>query len=239
MSSRLVLAATATLAITAPLVATADREAPRGRRLLTQRFAPRPVDQVEIGDFHFAPGQLAPVHTHVAPVFGYVSKGTIAYQVAGQPPQLLRAGDAFYEPVGPDILHFDNASTTEEAIFTDFNFERAGEPFIVFPAPLTEKIDRRSFPSERLPGAIADTMEVIEQVLPPAARLALPDDDATEYVYVAQGSASVTVRGEAPIVYLAGQTFYVPSKRAGSEVKSGSSSAPAKLISFRLTRGAR
>jgi quercetin dioxygenase-like cupin family protein len=236
MSSRLVVTAT-TLALAAPLVAVAD--APPGRHLLTQRFAARPVDQVEVGDFHFLPGQLAPLHTHVAPVFGYVSKGTIFYQVAGQPPQLLHAGDAFYEPVGPDIVHFDNASATEEAIFTDFNFERAGEPFIVFPKPLTEKIDRRAFPSERLAGVTADTMTVVEQIVRPAARVALPRDGETVYVYVAEGSASVTVRGEAPIVYLAGQAFYAPSKDDGSAIANGSTTAPARLIAFHLTHAPR
>ncbi len=115
--------------------------------LLDVDFAPRDVAQVEVGDFHFRPGQLAPIHTHAAPAIGYVSKGTIYYQVEGMPAQILKAGDAFYEPVGPRILHFDNASKTQEAVFTDFNLERAGEPFIVFDHPPSEKIDRRTFPT--------------------------------------------------------------------------------------------
>jgi len=168
-----------------------------------------------------------------------VSKGAISYQIAGQPPVLLRAGDAFYEPVGRNIVHFDNASKTEEAIFTDLNFERDGEPFIVFPAPLTETIDRRSFPSERLDGATVDTMDVVEQVLRPAAGLALPGNHETAYVYVAQGSVSVTVKGEAPIVYLAGQTFYAPRAAADSRAVNPSRADPAKLIVFELSHRAR
>lgn len=177
------------------------------KKLLTQRFDTRPISQVEVGDFHFLPGQLAPKHTHLAPVFGYVSKGAIVYQVEGQEPVILNTGDAFYEPVGPNILRFDNASKTEEAVFTDFNFERKGEPFIVFPAPLTEKIDRRSFPTERLTGVTANQMDVYEENLAPAGDVPALQANETGYAYVAKGAVSVKVRGEAAIVYLAGQTF--------------------------------
>ena len=209
------------------------------RKLLTQQFDARPISQIEIGDFHFLPGQPAPKHTHRAPVFGYVSKGSIFYQVEGQSPVVLKAGDAFYEPVGPNIVHFDNASNTEEAVFTDFNFEREGEPFIVFPTPPTEKIDRRSFPSEKLEGVIADTMNVFEETLSPGALLGKLKANETSYVYVASGSVSVKVRSESPIVYLAGQTFYQPKNAADTEVLNVSKSDTAKLISFRLSNSAK
>ena len=84
-------------------------------KLLTAHFEPRQVVQIEVGDFHFLPGQIAPIHTHAAPAVGYVAKGEIIYQVEGEKQQILRAGDAFYEPAGPRILRFDNASATEEA----------------------------------------------------------------------------------------------------------------------------
>jgi quercetin dioxygenase-like cupin family protein len=212
----------------------------QSRLLLNQHFDARPVDQVEVGDFHFLPGQIAPLHTHAAPVFGYVSKGSIVYQIEGQAPVVLKAGDAFYEPVGPNIVHFDNASQTEEAVFTDFNFEREGEPFIVFPAPLTAKIDRRSFPSEKLRGVTANTMNVFEQRLAPEGLLAPLPASESGHVYVAAGSVSVRVRGEAPIVYLAGQTFYQPKNAGDSEVVNASRKDEARLISFRLSsEGAR
>ncbi|MYM26276.1 cupin domain-containing protein [Duganella sp. FT135W] len=209
---------------------------PTSKILLTQQFATRPVTKVEIGDFHFAPGQLAPKHTHLAPVFGYVSKGKIYYQVEGQEPVLLNAGDVFYEPVGPNIVHFDNASQTEEAVFTDINFERDGEPFIVFPVPLTEKIDRRSFPSQQPQVAAANTMNVYEQTLPAGGALPLLAAGTTGYGYVAQGSVSVRVRGEAPIVYTAGQTFYQPTSSVGTQVSSASTSNDTKVIRFVLSK---
>lgn len=66
-------------------------------KLLTANFETRDVVQVEAGDFHFLPGQVAPIHTHSAPAVGYVAKGAIIYQVEGEKPQILREGDAFYE----------------------------------------------------------------------------------------------------------------------------------------------
>ncbi len=99
-------------------------------KLLTVNFDAREVVKIEAGDFHFVPGQPAPIHTHAAPAVGYVSKGAILYQVEGEKPQLLKEGDAFYEPVGPRILRFDNASKTEEAIFIDFNLQQAGSPLL-------------------------------------------------------------------------------------------------------------
>jgi len=48
-------------------------------KLLTANFEPRKVVKIEAGDFHFAPGQIAPIHTHAAPAVGYVAKGQILY----------------------------------------------------------------------------------------------------------------------------------------------------------------
>ncbi|MBL4720674.1 MAG: cupin domain-containing protein, partial [Alphaproteobacteria bacterium] len=116
-------------------------------KLLSAHFDARTVTQIEVGGFHFKPGQVAPIHTHTAPAVGYVAKGMIIYQVEGEKPQILREGDAFFEPTGQRILRFDNASATEKAIFIDFNLEQAGEPFIVFEAKPTEAIDRRTLPT--------------------------------------------------------------------------------------------
>lgn len=206
----------------------------QSKSLLSGRFDPRPVAQVDIGDFHFAPGQLAPMHTHEAPVFGYVAKGAIYYQVEGREPQILNTGDAFYEPVGPNILHFDNASKTEEAIFVDFNFEREGDPFIVFPKPPTERIDRRSLPSSRPEIAMADSVQVIEKSLAPSAKLATPKSGETVYAYVAQGAVIAKSRDEVAVIYQTGQTFIVPKSAAGNVVANASKLDGAKLITFVL-----
>jgi hypothetical protein len=48
---------------------------------------------------------------------GYVSSGTIRFQIAGQPEAILEAGTAFHEPAGAEITHFDNASDRQHATF--------------------------------------------------------------------------------------------------------------------------
>jgi len=203
--------------------------------LLKQQFDARPISQVDVGDFHFLPGQVAPLHTHAAPVFGYVSQGSINYQIEGKELVVLKAGDAFYEPAGPNIVRFDNASETETAVFTDFNFLRDGEPFIVFPKPLTAKIDRRSFPTQRLGEVMANNMNVYGNTLAPGATLAPPTQGEIVYAYVAEGAIAVKVRGEAETVYPKGQTFYAPTRLAGNRVANASKADPARVVTFHLS----
>ena len=235
MSIRNYVTTTVVAVIAASVCVSVCAGEPLRKPLLNQRFDARPISQVEVGDFHFLPGQLAPLHTHAAPVFGYVSKGAIYYEVEGKAPVLLKTGDAFYEPAGPNIVHFDNASTTEEAVFTDFNFERDGEPFIVFPTPPTARIDRRSFPTARLSKVTANNMSVFETTLLPAGTLASPAPSETVYAYVAEGAVAVIVRGEAPIVYLTGQTFYAPTRSAGNEIANASKTDAARVVTFHLS----
>ena len=146
------------------------------------------------------------------------------------PAQILKAGDAFYEPVGPRILHFDNASKTEEAIFTDFNLEQTGEPFIVFPAPPSEKIDRRSFPTApvRQTGVnqatayadvVADGKPLVQQLSQPVV------------AYVATGSVTVRVGDNAPRVVEEGKSFYAPG---GATTQISAKGGTAKIVTFQL-----
>ncbi len=214
----------------------AARVVPSGDKILSVSFEPRPVDQVEIGDFHFTPGQPAPLHTHKAPVLGYVSKGAIYYQVAGHEPVTLKTGDAFYEPVGPDILHFDNASKTEEAVFTDFNLEQPGEPFIVFPTPPTAKIDRRAFPTTKLNGPIVDRVDVYAETLAPAKEIGPHVHELPVFGYVASGAVTMQLEGGAPQVIEAGHTYAEPNGVRVVAFANASSNEPAKLVNFFFQR---
>lgn len=63
------------------------------------------------------PGQVAGLHRHPCPVFGWVLAGRIRFQVADEAETILEAGHAFHEPAGVDIPHFDNASDDEAAVF--------------------------------------------------------------------------------------------------------------------------
>lgn len=155
--------------------------------MLSITFDPRNVEMVEAGDFRFPPGQVAPIHTHVAPAAGYVVKGEIIFQIEGGEEQLLREGDAFYEPAGPRILRFDNASATQEAIFIDFNLQRAGEPFIVFEEELEGPIDRRMLQTTELGGVTVGGVEVTSGGIEPGGRISV-EVEGPVIGYVALGA---------------------------------------------------
>lgn len=202
-----------------------------GQTLLTARFEPRAVAKVEGGDFHFLPGQPAPEHTHLAPVIGYVVKGTILFQVAGQPVQTLRAGDAFYEPVGPEILRFDNGSATEEAVFIDTNWQRADDPFIHFDKPLTEKIDRRTLTTALLDGATLSAVDAKRVALAAGESVASASRAAPGYAYVAEGALDLHA-GNLPVQRVeAGQSFSVP-KGAVALSYAAANGKPAVVVTF-------
>ncbi len=202
-------------------------------KLLTANFESRAVAQVEVGDFHFVPGQVAPIHTHAAPAVGYVAKGEIIYQVEGEKPQILREGDAFYEPAGPRILRFDNASATEEAIFLDFNLERAGEPFIVFEKTPTEAIDRRSLPTVDLGGKSVGRVDVYTRELPSGASVRL-DRQESAVGLVAEGIVEVAVEDRPPLRIVSGESFSLPAGDSPATVTNSSDEVPAEVVMFRM-----
>lgn len=202
-------------------------------KLLTAAFEPREVVQIEIGDFHFRPGQVAPVHTHAAPAVGYVAKGEIIYQLEGEKPQILREGDAFYEPVGPRVLRFDNASATEEAIFLDFNLEQIDEPFIVFEKPPTEAIDRRSLPTIDIVDQWVDQVNIYTRELVRGGSVNLSSDNTTLGL-VAEGVIELQIEGKSRRRIVAGASFSLPEDSSSATIVNASSEVPAKIITFRL-----
>lgn len=202
-------------------------------KLLTANFEPRQVVKIEAGDFHFIPGQSGPIHTHVAPAVGYVAKGEILYQVEGEKPRFLREGDAFYEPAGPRILRFDNASATENAIFIDFNIQQEGEPFIVFEQELTEFIDRRMLPTVQLDGQSIDQVDIFVSELEPSAHKKLNSQEPM-LGYVAEGIVKFKIEGEKTQRIVAGGSFSLPIDISEASIVNASSKVPAKVISFYL-----
>lgn len=205
----------------------------RTSKLLTAHFDARSVVKVEAGDFHFAPGQVAPIHTHAAPAVGYVTKGTIIYQIEGEKPQILNEGDAFYEPAGPRILRFDNASATEKAIFIDFNLQQEGEPFIVFEKELTEKIDRRTLPTTKLANKKIDQVDMFVSELEPEGNKTFKQRKSV-LGYVAEGVVYLKVKGKNKQRIVAGSTFTLLQTSSETVVSNASNEVPAKVISFYL-----
>lgn len=230
--SRRFAAIAATVAATFVAPAMAAETGDTSVKLLTANFEPRLVVQVEAGDFHFLPGQIAPVHTHSAPAIGYIAKGTIIYQVEGQKPQILNEGDAFYEPAGPRILRFDNASATQEAIFLDFNLEQEGEPFIVFEQAPTEAIDRRTLPTFDLKDTVIDQVDVHASEIAAGNTISLTNKAPTVGV-VAEGVVELRT-GDTTQRIVAGQSFALPQDGTAVTVANGSNEVRAKVITFLL-----
>ncbi|MEH6525940.1 MAG: cupin domain-containing protein [Sneathiella sp.] len=203
-------------------------------KLLSADFASRQVVQVEVGDFHFKPGQVAPIHTHTAPAVGYVAKGEIIYQVEGEKPQILREGDAFFEPTDKRILRFDNASATEEAIFIDFNLQQQGEPFIVFEKKPTEAIDRRSLPTVKIANEMFDRVDVYTNDVAKSGSLLLDTFEPVMGV-VAEGIVELRVKGQPTQRIVAGKSFAVPVAGTEAQIVNVSDEIPAKIVTFHLS----
>jgi len=211
----------------------ADNTQTNGVKILEAHFDTRNVVQVEAGDFHFTPGQVAPIHTHSAPAVGYIVKGEIIFQVEGHKQVILREGDAFYEPAGPRILRFDNASATEEAVFIDFNLEQEGEPFIVFEKPPTEAIDRRTLPTTVLGGRPVKKVDIFRSDVGPGETVSLESGEPI-FGIVAQGVVIVRESNGTPQRVVAGGTFAIPNAESTTTIDNGSIEAPAKVIVFRI-----
>lgn len=64
--------------------------------------------ELEPGD----PG--TPPHRHSGPVFGYLIEGEMVFELEGEPPRVIRAGEAFWEP-GGDVIHYQAANNLTDA----------------------------------------------------------------------------------------------------------------------------
>ncbi|MGI5325482.1 cupin domain-containing protein [Actinomadura nitritigenes] len=55
-----------------------------------------------------------PPHRHSGPVFGYLLEGELLFELEGDPPRVIRAGEAFWEP-GGDVIHYQAANNLPDA----------------------------------------------------------------------------------------------------------------------------
>lgn len=74
-----------------------------------------PIRLVHSARVRFAPGQPTGLHRHPISVAGVVTQGAFQFQPEGEPMRVLKTGDAFFEPAGRTILHFDNQSNSAPA----------------------------------------------------------------------------------------------------------------------------
>jgi quercetin dioxygenase-like cupin family protein len=78
----------------------------------------------------------APPHRHPGPIYGYVTRGAITFELEGQPERVVRAGEAFFEP-GGDVIHYQgaNALDSEESALVATMICEPGAPVLtVVPA---------------------------------------------------------------------------------------------------------
>lgn len=56
----------------------------------------------------------APPHRHPGgPAFGYVLEGEMLFELEGEAPRVISAGEAFWEP-GGDVIHYSDANNRDD-----------------------------------------------------------------------------------------------------------------------------
>ncbi|GGM59281.1 cupin domain-containing protein [Dactylosporangium sucinum] len=87
-----------------------------------------------------------PPHRHSGPAFGYVVEGEMVFELEGEPPRVLRAGDAFWEP-GGDVIHYQDGNHRDDrpVRFTVTMFCEEGKPMLTLVPPdeLAQRAGRR------------------------------------------------------------------------------------------------
>ncbi|MER7251500.1 cupin domain-containing protein [Kribbella sp. NPDC000426] len=55
----------------------------------------------------------APPHRHSGPAFGYVVEGEMLFELEGEAPRVIKAGEAFWEP-GGDVIHYHDGNNRSD-----------------------------------------------------------------------------------------------------------------------------
>ncbi|MCX5762524.1 MAG: cupin domain-containing protein [Gemmatimonadetes bacterium] len=136
-SIRLTITA-ATLALTTGTLGAQQGAAPAAappaltRTVLVQKTLSAPGRDGVLVRAELVAGGSSVRHTHPGEEFGYVLDGTVSFDLAGQPTQLLKAGDSFFIPPNtPHIAH--NTGTTPVKLISTYIVE-TGKPLST-PAP--------------------------------------------------------------------------------------------------------
>ena len=62
----------------------------------------------------FPPGDPGtPPHRHSGPAFGYVLEGEMLFELEGEPPRVIKAGETFWEP-GGDPIHYSDGNARDD-----------------------------------------------------------------------------------------------------------------------------
>jgi quercetin dioxygenase-like cupin family protein len=90
--------------------------------LLTQTPEIAPGSHAMVATVEVPPGDPGSgPHRHSGPVFGYVLEGEILFELEGETPYPIKAGEAFWEP-GGDVVHYQagNLRTDSASRFVVF-----------------------------------------------------------------------------------------------------------------------
>ena len=104
--------------VTAPICAVSDPSASQGDTVIPVASYPLPNvlgKRVTVVRVIYAPGGFSRPHRHAGSVTAYIVKGAIRSQLAGEPVQVYKPGETFFEPPGSVHQVSANASQTEPA----------------------------------------------------------------------------------------------------------------------------
>jgi quercetin dioxygenase-like cupin family protein len=76
------------------------------------------VDKVDVRHLNLGAGERLPPHMHAVPVVGYVVSGKIQFEVEGEQPRTLSAGDAFFAPANTRVNRFEAVEGPAQAVVT-------------------------------------------------------------------------------------------------------------------------
>lgn len=100
-----------------------------GRTDVLQHDLERSGQEIIQARVSIAPGLVAPKHSHPGVEVAYVLEGTLEYEVEGQPPVTLKAGQALYIPAGAN--HVAKNVGADNAVELATYVVPKGKPLIV------------------------------------------------------------------------------------------------------------
>jgi len=118
---------------------------------VTPPFIPQNADVMTVVIEWPAGSPGAPPHRHPGgPAFGYVLEGEMLFELEGEAPRVIKAGDAFWEP-GGDVIHYSDANNRTDGPlrFVVNMLCVPGQPMLVYVEPdELERLKDRRVPRE-------------------------------------------------------------------------------------------